>query len=226
MKKLLLILLIICNYKVYALTDIKIDNEDLNPKFDIETRIYNYYTNKSNIIINVKPTLNELLTYDREVSIDDYKEVTINSSIYGDYKINIFKDYENNKSKEVYLTNLEIEGYEINFDKDKYEYEITIDNENELNISYELSNEGYVKVTGNGNFNKSDNLITINVGNSTYKIHVYKTIKTVKMVNNEEIKEMGTTKKEIVKLVIITISSIIIFVFYYIVFINKTILNI
>lgn len=122
-----------------------------------------------------------------------------------------------------YLENLTIENYDIKFDKNKYEYEIVINNEKQLNIDYELSNNDiYVCVEGNGNFNKSDNIITINVNNEYfYTIHAYKTINVSLIEEVEEVKEITPLKKEIVKIIIITISSSLIFGFYYITFINK-----
>ena len=127
-----------------------------------------------------------------------------------------------------YLENITIENYDINFNKDIYEYEIVINDETELNIDYELSNQDiYVSITGNGNFNSSDNIITINVNNEfEYTIHAYKTINVSLIEETEEIKEISPLKKEIVKLVIITISSSLVFGFYYLTFINKNQINI
>ena len=129
-------------------------------------------------------------------------------------------------SEEIYLKDLRIENYDINFNKDIHEYYINIEDEDNLNIDYELSNDnGYVSIIGNGNFNNSDNIININLDNDKYIIHAYKTI-TVNNIVEEETYELSDTKKEIVKYVIITISSIIVFCFYYVLFINKTIVNI
>ena len=94
-----------------------------------------------------------------------------------------------------------------------------------LNINYELLNDSsYVDVKGNGNFNKETNLIVINVDDiNTYKIKVHKTIDVIKNISEEdnEIKEMSYAKKEIVKLIIITISCIIVFIMFYILFLHK-----
>lgn len=129
-----------------------------------------------------------------------------------------------NASEKVnYLENLTIENYEINFNKDIYEYDIVINDEDFLNIDYELSKSDiYVCVSGNGNFNKSHNIIEINVNNDFfYKINVYKTINVSYVEEEEEIISFSPLKKEIVKLFIVTISSSLIFGFYYITFINK-----
>ena len=134
----------------------------------------------------------------------------------------------NAKEKINYLENLIIENYDISFDKNIYEYEIVINDEKELNIDYELSDDDiYVSVEGNGNFNKSENIITINVNNDYfYKIHVYKTQNVSFVDDVEEIKEMSTLKKEIIKFVILIISCSLIYVFYYISFIDKSYLKI
>ena len=78
-----------------------------------------------------------------------------------------------------YLESLTIENYNINFKKNVYEYDITIDDEDMLNINYELSDDNaYISIEGNGNFNKSNNIILINVNNDyKYKINVHKTLK-------------------------------------------------
>ena len=116
-------------------------------------------------------------------------------------------------SEEVYLTNLLIEGYNINFE---------ISDEDNLIIDYELSNDnGYVLVSGNGNFNKSENIIVINVNNEyEYKIHALKTL-NVSKVENDNPKEYSSIKKEIAKFIIITISCISVFLFYYLMFNKK-----
>lgn len=109
-----------------------------------------------------------------------------------------------------YLENITIENYNIDFKKDKYEYDINIDNEEYLDINYELSDDNvYVSISGNGNFNSNNNVILINVNNDyEYKINVHKSIKVSK-IEDEVKREMSTSKKEIVKLFIITISSMI-----------------
>ena len=123
-----------------------------------------------------------------------------------------------------YLENLVVENYEINFDKNVYEYDVVINDEDFLNIDYELSKSDiYVCVSGNGNFNKSHNIIEINVNNDFfYKINVYKTINVSYIEEDSEVEMLSPLKKEIVKLFLVTISCLLIFGFYYITFINKS----
>ena len=230
MKKILLIILIfICVLRVKAIENIEINGEYLIPKFQKDTRIYNYYTNKDSVTIKVFPSKNEIVTGSGLIELDvEQKEVTILSNIDGKYKINIFKNYKKNNDNEIYLKNLTIENYNINFDKDIHDYNININDEKELNINYELSNDNaYVSISGNGNFNKSENIITININNEEeYKIHVFKTINVSLVNDTKEYKEMSNIKKEIVIILIVTISCILVFGFYYFMFIDTSILKI
>jgi len=224
MKKILLVLLLLLSYRVNALESIKIDNNDLVPKFDKNTKVYNYFTNKDNINIEVKNSKDEIVTGDGYYELNNTdKTINIETSNNEKYKINVFKDYNKNRINDSYIKELNIKGYEINFDKNTHEYKINIGDEDNLLIDYELSNyDDYVVVSGNGNFNKSDNIIKVTLNNKDeYIIHALKTLSVSKVENNNEIKEMSNTKKEIVKLVIITISCILVFGFYYLIFINK-----
>ena len=94
-----------------------------------------------------------------------------------------------------------------------------------LDIKTELLNDSsYVEIIGNGNFNKDKNVITINIDNiNTYKINVFKTLPVFKeeIIRKEEFKELSKTKKEIVKIIIITISCSLIFLIFYLLFIKK-----
>ena len=52
------------------------------------------------------------------------------------------------------------------------------------------------------------------MGDKVYNIHAHKTIKVSYSKDREIIKEMSGTKKEIVKVLIITISCSLVFLFY------------
>ena len=122
-----------------------------------------------------------------------------------------------------YLESLTIENYNINFKKNVYEYDITIDDEDMLNINYELSDDNaYISIEGNGNFNKSNNIILINVNNDyKYKINVHKTLKVSDVKEINVVDEISDFNKNLLKLVIITISSSIITYLIYILFYKK-----
>lgn len=221
MKKIFYLIILLFIYgRVFAIESIKIDNNSLIPIFDKDTYVYNYYTDKNEVdikIINSKDDIkSEIIKLNKDETI--YK--------VDNYKIRIFKNYENKKS-ESYIKELTIKNYDIKFDNNKFNYEITLNDEDHLNIDYELSNSSdKITIMGNGNFNKSDNIIKIIFNDKTYTIHAYKTIKVSKTIKNEEVKEMSNNKKEIVKLIIFTISSLIVFGFYYIIFKDKRTMSI
>ena len=193
--------------KVYAISSVSIDGESLIPEYDPSIMVYNFYTNKDNAHIKIDDD-----EYELELK-DDYNEY-----VFDKYKIRIFKNYNKNNEEEVYLRSLNIIGYDINFDKDIHEYSINIDDEDSLKIEYEVSNENaYVSISGNGNFLMSDNIITININNETeYVVHALKTM-NVSLINNDTF-DGYIIKKEIAKYLVITISCILVFLFYYLMF--------
>lgn len=215
MKKITIFISLFCLIKVDAISNIKINNEELIPYFDTNTKVYNYYTDNNSVNIKIKNEKNEIINGEGFYTLEeDYKKITINSSKYGDYIINVFKNYDKNNYKDTSLLSLNIEGYNIDFNKDVYDYDITLNDEENLKINYEVNDNTSVIINGNGNFNKPNNLVEIKVGDKIYNINVHKTIKVSYTKNNEKPKEMSEAKKEIVKVLIITISSSLIFLFY------------
>ncbi len=228
-KNILFLILLIGHYKVCALEDIKIDNQDLIPKFNKNIFVYNYFTNNEEVKVNVKESKNETSDVKDTYNLNEMNnEIKIKTSNNQEYIIHISKNYNKNMKDESYIKDIKIEGYEINFDKNIHDYNITINDESNLIINCDLSNDNdYLQILGNGNFNKSENLITIILNNETkYYIHVYKTLNVSKNLNEVEYKEMSKIKKEIVKFGLVTISCIMVMIFYYILFINKTTIHI
>ena len=212
MKRILILmfLFIIFSCKVKAIEDIKIDNNSLIPEFNKNIFVYNYFTNNDKVIINVIKNKNEIVTGDGELNIIDNKTRVIISS-KKKYTINIFKNYNKDDREETYIKNIVIDGYNLMYDKDIHEYNININDEKNLNIECELSNtDDYYIIEGNGNFNKNDNIIKIKTNNDEYTIHAHKTINVSLIKEEKEIKEMNRIEKEIVKMIIITISCILV----------------
>ena len=229
MKKIILSILLILPFGINAIEKIKINNEDLSPYFDNKIKKYNYFTNEDEINIKVITSKGEIITGDGIFELKD-KESTfiVSSDKYGDFIITVFKNYIETKSKGELLS-LDIEGYNLNFNKDVHEYNLNILDEENLNIIYELNNENTnVKIIGNGNFNNTKNVIKIILDDEEeYTINVFKAEKVSKVENTvSKTKTMSYTKKEIVKYIIITISCTLIFFFYKLVFISKTTLNV
>ena len=227
MKKILLIISLLFCIKVKAIENITINNENLSPIFNSDIKVYNYFTYSDSINIQVKSKENEQVTGSGVFSLNDDLttfKVTLNDK---EYTINVFKNYHKEELTPV-LNDLIIVGYDINFDTNIHEYDINIKDETHLNINYDLSNdEAYVSITGNGNFNSSDNIIKINVNNKDeYIIHAHKSMNVSLVEDTNEYKELSGIKKEIVILLIVTISCTLVFLFYYSLFINKTTLHI
>ena len=227
MKKILLIISLLFCIKVKAIENITINNENLSPIFNSDIKVYNYFTYSDSINIQVKSKENEQVTGSGVFSLNDDLTTFKVTSNDKEYTINVFKNYHKEELTPV-LNDLIIEGYNINFDTNIHEYDINIKDETHLNINYDLSNdEAYVSITGNGNFNSSDNIIKINVNNKDeYIIHAHKSMNVSLVEDTNEYKELSGIKKEIVILLIVTISCTLVFLFYYSLFINKTTLHI
>ncbi len=227
MKKILLIISLLFCIKVKAIENITINNENLSPVFNSDIKVYNYFTYSDSINIQVKSKENEQVTGSGVFSLNDDLTTFKVASNDKEYTINVFKNYHKEELTPV-LNDLIIEGYDINFDTNIHEYDINIKDETHLNINYDLSNdEAYVSITGNGNFNSSDNIIKINVNNKEeYIIHAHKSMNVSLVKDDSEYKELSDIKKEIVILIIVTISCTLVFLFYYSLFINKTTLHI
>lgn len=224
MKKIIFTLIIFFSFiKVFAIENIKIDNNYLSPLFETSIRKYNYYTNNSSIKIIVTSSKDEEVTGYGIFKLESGKNIFyINSSVYGIYEINVFKDYEKDNSSIALITSLNIENYDIDFNTNKFDYKINIGDEDKLNITYETIGNSGVKVIGNGNFNKTDNVIEIICGDKTYTIHALKSIPVVKNVtNNQEYKSMSYINKELLKIIIIVIGSIIVFGYFYLLFLSN-----
>ena len=220
MKKIIFIILFFFNIcYVYGIEDIEINNEYLIPKFESNIKVYNYYTSKDIVTINVKGVSNEIIYGSGIHELKDGKNtIKISSSLNNEYTINIFKDYKKDTNKG-YLESLNIKGYNINYDKNTYEYYIYINDEEYLDIDYKLSSDNTTfSISGNGNFNNTDNIIKINVNDEEYLIHAYKTI-NVSYIKEEDDNEMSKSKKEIVIFLIATISCILVFIYFYSLFI-------
>lgn len=224
MKKIIFTVIIFFSFiKVFALENIKINNESLSPYFETNVRKYNYFTDSSNVKIVVKSSKDENVSGSGIFEVKDGKNIFyIESDKSGKYEINVFKNYKKDTTDKCILTSLNIEGYDINFNSNKYDYKININDEKNLNINYETIGKSDTKIIGNGNFNKTDNLIEVICGNSEYKIHALKSINVSKNIDNKkEYKTMSYTSKEILKVVIVIISSSILVGYFYILFIKK-----
>ena len=220
MKKIILLFLLLFDISsVSAIENIEIDGEYLIPKFDKDVTKYNYFTTNDRIEINTDKSNNEIIYGSGPQEIKKGKNTfEIVSSNNEKYIINVFKNYKKNKEKG-YLKSLSVQGYDLKYNKNVHEYRINGCDDDYLKINYELSNDNVqFSITGNGDFNKSDNVITIKVNDEKYLIHVLKSAPVSHIVNNTS-KEMTKQKKETIIFILIIISLILIYIYYYSLFI-------
>jgi len=135
------------------------------------------------------------------------------------YTINVVKVYP--KSSNNNLKSLEIEGYEIEFNKDTLEYEITVkSNVSELDITAKAEdNSARVNIYGNSEFEEGENTVTIVVtaedgSEKEYKITVNKKAKEV-VVEEEETEE---NNDQLEKTIIIILIILVIIGLLYLIF--------
>ena len=137
------------------------------------------------------------------------------------YIINVVKVYP--KSTNNYLSKLEIEGYEIDFDKDTLEYSIKVSSDVEtLDITAVAEDSSArVNIYGNSNFKEGENKVTVVVtaedgSERTYTITVDKEAK--KEVVKEETKEEENGNSQLEKTIIIILIILVIIGLLYLIF--------
>lgn len=178
---------------------------ELDKEFNKDVYEYNLYVDST----TTKVTLQGLLG-DKYASTMGFREYTLTGDVTviyidvtsetGDvktYKVNVIKVYP--KSSNTNLSKLEIDGYELDFDKNTLEYEITVSNDvNELDITAIAEDaKSRVNIYGNDSFEEGENIVTIVVtaedgSQKTYTIKVNKE-EAKKVVNK---KDKDTTEED------------------------------
>lgn len=245
MKKIILILYAVITFFSFALitnalSNISINGETLVPIFNKEIYKYNVYTNNEDIYINT--VLSEEDSFIEGNGAFKLKEgenklklkLTLKDGNIKYYNLSIFLNYKNeNDLSNSLLKDLIIKNYKINFDSNVFNYNLNIEDEEQLDIRYEVNNNEKVILEGNSNLKLGNNKIIITVisedetNKSIYTITVNKT----KTVYNEEIKkekkeiiknDFDKTDKIIVKIVISLVIIIIITFLFYLFFCIKS----
>lgn len=203
----------------------------LDKEFNKDIYEYNLYVDYRTTSITLEGLLGDkyaTTTGFREYKLTDDKtviliEVVSETGEVKTYKINVIKEYPstNTSTKQMslssnnYLQTLKIEGYEIEFDKDKLEYEITVGSDvTSLDITAiaQLSSAN-VRIYGNDNFKEGENIVTIVVtaedgSEKTYTIKVNKeSAKKVDADDNDDQTEEdnGNVEKTIIIILIILV---------------------
>ena len=233
MKKSLSLLLtfFLFTIKLNAIENISINRETLVPEFSKETRVYNVYVLSSTEIITINATgeENELITGTGSKSLKKGLNVFeinsyINDILTESYTLNITRGedvFDNETSR---LEDLSITGYNIDFKSDNFNYEISLNEDENLEVIYKVSNPKMnVKVS------ETNDLITIKVISENKKnesVYVVKINKEVK-VNAVALKSSFFDKKKfdnfelkIIRISIISVVFIIMSVLFYLIFVK------
>jgi hypothetical protein len=104
----------------------------------------------------------------------------------------------------LYLKKLEIEGYKIKFDKEKYEYELTIKEEKQLNINASVYDGYNIEITGNESLQEGS-IIKIIVTDSEGESVIYK----IKIkVDNTPVKEEKIGETNYIPIIMVSLLSV------------------
>lgn len=235
MKKFSLIILSIiaffCCGKVYAISNITINNYSLVPLFNKDTYVYNVFVDdvdEVNIIVKEENDLEEI-SGDGIVKLNN-DETVVNIKVKDKdgnekkYTLNIFKNYSNKYDEnDSSLKSLEIDGYEINFNKEAFKYYINVESSvSDVKVKYlTTSPDAQTILTGGYNLSEGENIIEIKVvsenkkNTSTYKIVVNKMVSVFK---EEEENKKEKTRRELTQaeniLLIILIYALCLFLIY------------
>ncbi len=230
-KKLYIIILCIfsfCFDRVFALSDIKINNESVIPYFDINTKVYNYFSDKDSVLISVSKDKDEEVSGYGVFNIINGENIfKINSNKSGEYTIRIYKNYSHDDENIATFKYFNIDGYDIDFKNDIHDYYIDAYDNEYLRFNYETdSSISTVKIENNGNFNDGNNDVIVNItsnnnmNNNKYVIHVSKT-KSVFKSEEDSVRELSYNSKKIVIIGVITICSFLVVLCFYLLFIKK-----
>ena len=227
----LLLTFFLFTIKLNAIENISINRETLVPDFSKETRVYNVYVLSSTEIITINATgeENELITGTGSKSLKKGLNVFeinsyINDILTESYTLNITRGEDVFDNETSILEDLSITGYNIDFKSDNFNYEISLNEDEDLEVIYKVSNPKMnVKVS------ETNDLITIKVisenkkNESVYKVKINKEVK----VNAVALKSSFFDKKKfdkfelkIIRISIISVVFIIMSVLFYLIFVK------
>ena len=233
MKKSLSLLLtfFLFTIKLNAIENISINRETLVPDFSKETRVYNVYVLSSTEIITINATgeENELITGTGSKSLKKGLNVFeinsyINDILTESYTLNITRGedvFDNETSR---LEDLSITGYNIDFKSDNFNYEISLNEDEDLEVIYKVSNPKMnVKVS------ETNDLITIKVisenkkNESVYKVKINKEVKANAVALKSSFfdkKKFDNFELKMIRIYIISVVFIIMSVLFYLIFVK------
>lgn len=225
--------------EIYGIENISINNQELIPRFNKNTKVYNVFVDEcvEIITINVVPGENETITGSGSKSLKKGLNIFeiysyIEDNRVNSYVLNITRGDVEYDKQESRLENLVIENVSFNFKSDVYTYEINVkDDLEKINIEYVPKNpNSYIKVTGNKFLSNKENIIKIKLISEDKKNSSVYTIK----LNKKELKDFKSNKGSVfdnkkfssfelklIRIGLISLGTLILGVIFYFIFIRK-----
>lgn len=234
MRKVILIATVVISFlffypEIMALNNVEIENHVISPRFSKDIKKYNIFLEEGENKLVFKCTLEENEEVNNCIEHEitsEMQEIILTSSIGNEEYI--FKVFNPSYKvlEQALLKRLTIEGYEIDFDKDRFDYEITIEDETSLNIDFEtLSSVSKTVFEGNENLNSAKNIITIKVitSDNKYENNYTITVNKAKAVFNNLNNVKSKSNYNWIYIFIIIIVNVLIFsyAFYFMFIKNK-----
>lgn len=218
-----------------AIENITVTNSTLVPTFNKSTKIYNVFVNKDTQIVSINAAKdeNEIVTGSGSVSLKmGLNTFVVTSFIDKDkkeeYTLNITRGDNKFLEDDAYLKKLNIENYDIDFDKGIYYYEINAKEETDrLFITYETENPlAKVSLSGDIILKNKENIIKLEVVSANKKNTVVYTLKINKDIDktfytNHTKQELSDFDLKIIRIIIIFVLAILILLLFYITIIKR-----
>ena len=193
--------------------------------FDSEVLEYTLYVDSSVYSVTLGGELS-----DEYATTEDFKQyvltgdntiisinVTAEDGTVKTYKVTVRKIYKSSNNN---LSNLVIEGYDIDFNKDVLEYNITVGSDvTSLDISAIVEHGGaWAKIEGNENFQEGENVVTITVYAENGSAKTYKLIVNKEKIEGTPVVEENDNNVNTEKVVIIILIILVVIGLLYLIF--------
>ncbi len=207
------------------LSSISTDIGNFDKAFDKDILRYTLYVDYRTTKVNLSGVVeNEYATTSafKEYTLSGYKTtieipVTAEDGSVKTYIVDVIK--VDNRSVNNYLSDLKIDGANIEFDKNTYEYDITVENNiTELTVlATAEDSKSEITITGNNDLKVGENTIEVTVEAENGSTRVYKvnvTRKNIETINDvDEGEENNNSKLILIILIIATLSALIYLIF-------------
>ena len=215
------------------LSSLKSDVGTFDVEFDKDVTVYTltvpYNTEKvilSGALEDIYSTVDGLIEYelteDKTTAIITVTAEDGTSKVYTVYIVKeakpVYKPVVYYYSSNNYLKSLEIEGYEIEFDKNTNEYKITVKNDvTSLDIrALAEDSRARVEITGNSDFKEGENVVTVTVTAENGNTREYKLL--VNRTEKNAVTETGDSSSAAEKVVIIVLIVLVVLGLLYLIF--------